>query len=57
MQLLSGAAFNLLKDLSLAGHAGLHFRKTLQESVPLHLIYHQILMEVVARSVKRSPGK
>ena len=50
-------AFNLLKDLSLAGHAGLHFGKMLQESVPLRLIHHQILVEVVARSVKRSPGK
>ena len=50
-------AFNLLKDLSLAGYAGLHFGKTLQESVPLRLIHRQILMEVVARSVKRSPGK
>ena len=57
MQLLSGAAFNLLKDLSLAGHTGLHFRKTLQESVPLRLIPCQILTKVVAGGVKGSPGK
>ena len=57
MQLLSGAAFDLLKNLSLAGHAGLHYGKTLQESIPLRLIHHQVLVEVVARSVKGSPGK
>ena len=50
-------AFNLLKNLSLAGHMSLHLGKTLQESVPLHLIPHQILVEVVAGSVKGSPGK
>ena len=50
-------AFDLLKNLSLAGHTGLHFGKTLQESIPLHLIHHQILAEVVARSVKGSLGK
>ena len=50
-------AFNLLQDLSFAGHAGLHLGKTLQESVPLHLIPRQILTEVVTGSVKGSPGK
>ena len=50
-------AFDLLKNLSLADHAGLRFGKTLQESIPLHLSHHQTLAEVVARDVKGSPGK